>query len=190
MFNSLNHEYEITLDHKTSIEVCVDDYSNIPRQQYNFRQISEIENIEVGAIVDLVGIVTSVGPSAIVMRKDGTQAQKRTLQLKDLSVRSMEIILWGKFCDAEGHQLQLLFDSGSNPILSLKGGCVSDFSGRSVVTISSTQLKVNPDFPVALKQWYTTEGKNTACISLSEVRGAQLCLRCNQPGHWSKDCLV
>jgi replication factor A1 len=80
MFNPLNHEYEITLDHKTSIEVCVDDYSNIPRQQYNFRQISEIENIEVGAIVDLVGIVTSVGPSAIVMRKDGTQAQKRTLQ--------------------------------------------------------------------------------------------------------------
>jgi replication factor A1 len=38
-----------------------------------------------------------------------------------------------------------------------------------VVTISSTQLKVNPDFPVAerLKQWYITEGKNTACISLS-----------------------
>ncbi|EES17568.3 hypothetical protein SORBI_3009G012400 [Sorghum bicolor] len=169
-YNSLNHEYEITLDNKTSIEVCVDDDSNIPRQEYNFRQISEIENIEAGVIVDLIGIVTSVGPSAIVMRKDGTQAQKRTLQLKDMSVRSMEIILWGKFCDAEGHQLQLLCDSGSNPILSLKSGRVCDFSGRSVVTISSTQLKVNPDFPVAkrLKQWYVTEGKNTACISLSQ----------------------
>ncbi|XP_066368674.1 replication protein A 70 kDa DNA-binding subunit A-like isoform X2 [Miscanthus floridulus] len=168
-FNSLNHEYEITLDFKTSIEVCIDDDSNIPRQQYNFRQISEIENIEAGAIVDLVGIVTSVGPSAMIIRKDGSEAQKRTLQLKDMSVRSMEIILWGKFCDAEGHQLQLLCDSDSNPILSLKGGRVSDFSGRSVVTISSTQLKVNPDFPVAerLKQWYITEGKNTACISLS-----------------------
>jgi len=90
-YNSLNHEYEITLDNKTSIEVCVDDDSNIPRQEYNFRQISEIENIEAGVIVDLIGIVTSVGPSAIVMRKDGTQAQKRTLQLKDMSVRSMEI---------------------------------------------------------------------------------------------------
>jgi replication factor A1 len=169
MFNSLNHEYEITLDHKTSIEVCVDDDSNIPRQQYNFRQISEIENIEAGAIVDLIGIVTSVGPSAIVMRKDGTQTQKRTLQLKDMSVRIIETILWGKFCDAEGHQLQLLCDSGSNPILSIKGGRVSDLSGRSVVTISSTQLKVNPDFAVAqrLKQWHITEGKNIACISLS-----------------------
>jgi replication factor A1 len=126
------------------------------------------------------------------MPKDGIQAHKRTLQLKDMSVRSIEIILWGKFCDAEGHQLQLLCDSGSNPILSLKGGLVCDFSGRSVVTISSTQLKVNPDFPVAerLKQWYITEGKNTACVSLSAVRGAQLCFRCNQPGHWSKDCLV
>jgi replication factor A1 len=38
--NSLNHEYEITLDFKTSIEVCVD-HSNISRQQYNFRQRSE-----------------------------------------------------------------------------------------------------------------------------------------------------
>ncbi|CAD6334908.1 unnamed protein product [Miscanthus lutarioriparius] len=32
MFNSLNHEYEITLDLKTSIKVCVDDDSSFPRQ--------------------------------------------------------------------------------------------------------------------------------------------------------------
>ena len=63
-FNPLNHEYEITVDFRTSIEVFPNDDSSIPRQQYNFHQISEIENIEVNSIVDLVGIVTSVCPSA------------------------------------------------------------------------------------------------------------------------------
>ncbi|RLN00544.1 replication protein A 70 kDa DNA-binding subunit C-like [Panicum miliaceum] len=159
-----------TVDAKMQ-QLSLNDYQNqsFPRQHYNFRQIREIENMDIGAFVDLVGIITSVSPSTIMMRKDGTEAKKRTLQLKDMSGRSVEIIFWGKFCDAEGQQLQLLSDSDSNPILALKGGRISDFSGRSVVTISSTQLKVNPDVPVAerLKQWYMAGGKNAPCVSLS-----------------------
>ncbi|KAF8725642.1 hypothetical protein HU200_020184 [Digitaria exilis] len=169
-FNSLNNDYEILLDHRTSIEICCGVETSFIMQQYNFRQISEIENMEIGAFVDLVGVVTAVGPSAMLMRKDGTRAQKRPVQLKDLSGRSVEIVFWGKFCDAEGHQLQLLSDSGSNPVLAVKGGRISDFSGRSVVTISSTRLKVNPDLPVAegLKQWYMAGGKTAPCVSLSQ----------------------
>ncbi|CAN6349479.1 unnamed protein product [Urochloa humidicola] len=169
-FNPLNNDYEILVDNTTSIEICCVDESSFTMQQYNFRQISEIENMEIGAFVDLVGIVTSVGPSAIVMRNDGTETKKRTLQLRDMSGRSVEIILWGRFCDAEGQQLQLLSDSGSNRVLALKGGRISDFSGRSVVTISSTQLKVNPDVPVAerLKQWYMAGGMMAPCVSLSQ----------------------
>jgi replication factor A1 len=77
------------------------------------------------------------------------------------------VTLWGKFCDREGQKLQWLYDSGSNPILAVKSCRISDFSGRSLVTTSSTQLKVNPDFPEAerLRQWYMNEGKSSACIS-------------------------
>ncbi|CAL4896077.1 unnamed protein product [Urochloa decumbens] len=169
-FNPLNNDYEIVVDHRSSIEICSSDDGSIPKLQYNFRQISELENMEIGAFVDLVGIVTSVGPSAIVMRKDGTETRKRTLQLRDMSGRSVEIILWGRFCDAEGQQLQLLCDSGLNPILALRGGLISDFSGRSVVTISTTQLKINPDVPMAerLKQWYMAGGMTAPCVSLSQ----------------------
>ncbi|RLM98456.1 replication protein A 70 kDa DNA-binding subunit C-like [Panicum miliaceum] len=168
-FNPLNHEYEITVDFRTSIEVCPSDDSSIPRQQYNFHQISEIENIEVGSIVDLVGIVSSVCPSATITRRDGSEAQKRTLQLKDMSGRSVEVTLWGKYCDAEGQKLQSLCDSGLNPVLALKSVRVTEFSCRSVSTISSTQLKIDPDFPEAdkLRHWYTSEGKTAACVSLS-----------------------
>jgi replication factor A1 len=169
-YNHLNNHWEIIPDISTSIQVCSGDDFNIPQQQYNFRQISEIENIENKSMVDLLGVVTSVGPSVTIMRKNGTETQKRTHQLLDTSGRSVEVTFWENFCDVEGKQLQLKYDSGLNPILSLKRVRVSDFGGRSLSTINSTQLKIDPDFPDAekLKQWYITEGKAAACISLSQ----------------------
>ncbi|XP_062223277.1 replication protein A 70 kDa DNA-binding subunit C-like [Phragmites australis] len=169
-YNHLNHEYEITLDASiSSVEICSGDDNSIPRQQFNFQQISEIENMDNDAMVDLLGVVTSVGPSDTIMKKNGTETQKRTLQLKDMSGRSVELTIWGNFCNVEGQQLQLQCDSGLNPILALKGVRVNDFGGRSVGTISSTQLKMNPDFPEAerLRQWYIIEGKTAACVPLS-----------------------
>uniref|UniRef100_I1PRT8 Replication protein A subunit n=2 Tax=Oryza glaberrima TaxID=4538 RepID=I1PRT8_ORYGL len=169
-YNTLNHDYEITLDIGLStVEVCSDDDNSIPRLQYNFRQISELENMANETIVDLLGVVTSVSPSATIMRKIGTETRKRSIQLKDLSGRSIEVTLWGNFCDAEGQQLQLQCDSGSNPIIAFKGARVGDFNGKSVSTIGSTQLIINPDFPEVerLRQWYMTEGKTAPCISLS-----------------------
>ncbi|AQK79413.1 Replication protein A 70 kDa DNA-binding subunit C [Zea mays] len=178
-FNSLNHEYEISLDSRTSIEVCADDDSNIPRQQYNFRKISEIENIEKDAILDLIGIVTSVGPSVTFIRKDGVETQRRTLELKDMSGRSVQLTLWGKLCVAEGNQLQSLCDSGLNPVLALKGARVTDYSGRSVSSAGSTQLKIDPEIPEAesLRRWYATGGKTAACVSLSVVSMGGTCVR-------------
>ncbi|KAK3140941.1 hypothetical protein QOZ80_5AG0408030 [Eleusine coracana subsp. coracana] len=170
-YKTLKNDLQINLDFSTSIQLCHDDNS-IPRQQYNFRQISELEIIEVNALVDLVGVVTSVSPSGPLMRKDGTETQKQTLQLKDMSGRSVEITLWGKFCDAEGQQLQLECDSGLNPILAMKNVRVTEFNGRGVSTISTTQLKVNPEFPEAenLRRWYETEGRIAACVSLSREK--------------------
>lgn len=95
-YNPLNSDYDILVDNSTSIEVCSDDDSSIPRQQYDFRQISEIEKMENGSLVDLLVVVTSVCPSATIMRKDGTGTQKRALQVKDMSDRSVEMTLWGK----------------------------------------------------------------------------------------------
>ncbi|XP_066318455.1 replication protein A 70 kDa DNA-binding subunit C-like isoform X2 [Miscanthus floridulus] len=169
-FNPLNNDLEITLDALlSSVEICSSDDFNIPKVQYSFRQISEIENMDNHTVVDLLGVVTSVGPSVMMTRKGGTQTQKRTLQLRDMSGWSVGVTFWGNFCDVEGQQLQLQCDSSFNPILALIGARISDFSGRSVSTIGSTQLKINPDFPDAerLRQWYVTEGMATACLSLS-----------------------
>ncbi|KAK1692650.1 hypothetical protein QYE76_009347 [Lolium multiflorum] len=168
-YNPLNNDFEISMDARTSVEVCSSDDNSIPSQRFNFRQISEIANMDIGAMLDLLGVVTSVSPSSTVTKKNGVKTSKRVLQLKDVSGCSVEITFWGNFCDAEGQQLQLLCDSGSSPILALKSGRIGDFNGRSVGTISSSCLNINPDFPEAerLRQWYITEGKNAAFTSLS-----------------------
>ncbi|KAF8725645.1 hypothetical protein HU200_020187 [Digitaria exilis] len=60
-FNPLNNEYEIFVHHKTSIEICSSDDGSIPKLQYDFQQISDLDNMESGSTVDLIGIVVSMG---------------------------------------------------------------------------------------------------------------------------------
>ncbi|MQM01942.1 hypothetical protein Taro_034700 [Colocasia esculenta] len=168
-FNHLNNEYEIFLESTSVVQPCLEEDDSIPHVQFNFRSIGEIEGIENNSIVDIVGIVSSITPTTTILRKNGTETVKRTLHLKDMSGRSVELTLWGNFCNAEGQKIQEMCDSGVLPVLAVKSSRVSDFSGKSVGTISSSQLLVDPDLPEAqrLREWYDREGKNCATVSIS-----------------------
>uniref|UniRef100_A0ACD5W398 Uncharacterized protein n=1 Tax=Avena sativa TaxID=4498 RepID=A0ACD5W398_AVESA len=169
-FNPFNSEYQVLLDTSSSVEICSSDDTDIPGQQYNFQQISEIQNLYEGDMVDLLGVVTLVNPSVTITWKNGMETQKRTLQLKDMSGCSVEITLWGNVSNAEGQQLYSMCVSGFVPVLALKGGCVHEFNGKTVGTLCSSLLKVNPDLPDAerLMKWYKTEGEFAVCTSISQ----------------------
>ncbi|XP_068659391.1 replication protein A 70 kDa DNA-binding subunit A [Aristolochia californica] len=169
-FNHLNNEWEILLDASSTMELFPDEDNTIPRQQFSFKPINEIENVENNSIVDIIGIVVSVNPSMPILRKNGMETQRRILNLKDASSRIVELCLWGEFCNKEGRELQEMLDSGFFPVLAVKAGKVNDFSGKSVGTISSTQLFVNPDFPEAhnLRAWFDGGGKDIASQSISK----------------------
>ncbi|KAG6523162.1 replication protein A 70 kDa DNA-binding subunit A-like [Zingiber officinale] len=168
-FNHLNNEYEIFLESQSVIQPCLDEDPTIPKQQFNFRAINEIEGLENNSMVDIIGVVTSINPSVSIMRKNGTETNKQTLQLKDMSGRSVDVTLWGNFCNMDGKQLQSMCDSGVNPVLAIKAGRVSDFGGKSVGTIMTSQLFINPDFTEAhrLREWCNGEGKTMAAPSIS-----------------------
>ncbi|OVA11806.1 OB-fold nucleic acid binding domain [Macleaya cordata] len=176
-FNHLKNEWEIFLEATSTIERCEDEDSSIPQQQFSFTPISEIENVANNSILDVIGIVTSVNPSVPILRKNGMETQRRTLVIKDGSSRTVEITLWGEFCNKEGRELQEMVDSGVSPVLAVKAGKVNDFSGKSIGTISSSQLFINPDFPEAssLRDWFDGGGKNTASLSISRdiIQGCQ-----------------
>ncbi|KAF8033490.1 hypothetical protein BT93_D2175 [Corymbia citriodora subsp. variegata] len=168
-FNHLRNDHEIYLETTSIVQPCIEDDNQIPRQQFHFHPISDVEGMESNSIVDVIGVVHSINPVASIMRKNGSETQKRSLHLKDESGRSVELTLWGNFCNAEGQRLQILCDSGQYPVLAVKSGRISDFNGKAVGTISTSQLFIEPDIQEArrLKEWFEREGKTAPTVSIS-----------------------
>ncbi|KAI5320123.1 hypothetical protein L3X38_039831 [Prunus dulcis] len=169
-FNHLKNDWEITLDASSTVELCPDEDGSIPEQKFSFRHISEIENVDSNSIVDIIGIVISVNPSVPIMRKNGMETQRRIVNLRDWSGKSVELTLWGDVCNREGQRLEDMLASGLFPVLAVKAGKINDFSGKSVGTIHSTQLFINPDIPdsYSLREWFDQGGKDTASVSISK----------------------
>ncbi|KAM1787213.1 hypothetical protein FF1_037355 [Malus domestica] len=168
-FNHLNNDHEILLDNSSVIQSCFEDDGSIPHHNFNFSPINLVEGLENNTIVDVIGVVSFISPPASIMRKNGVETQKRTLHLKDMSGRSVEVTLWGNLCNAEGQRLQVMCDSGLFPVLAVKGARVNDFNGKAVGTISTSQLLIEPNIEKAqeVRNWFEKEGKNTSCISIS-----------------------
>jgi len=168
-YNHLPNDQEIFLESTSTIQPCFDDDSSIPQQQFHFRPISDIEGMEKNSVVDIIGIVSFISPPASIMRKDGTETQRRTLHLKDMSGRSVELTIWGNLYNAEGQRLQNMCDSGVFPVLAVKSGRVNEFNGKAVGTISTSQLLIEPNFPEThrLKEWFDKEGRNIPSVSIS-----------------------
>ncbi|KAH7426619.1 hypothetical protein KP509_10G009100 [Ceratopteris richardii] len=168
-FNHLKHDFEITLENSSTIESINEDDDSIPQQQFNFMSISKIENLEENSIIDVLGVVVGVSPTSTILRKNGTETEKRTVQLRDDSGCSIELTMWGNFCAREGSILQDAYNSNRTAILAIKAGRISTFSGKSVGTISSTQLLVDPDLPEAqqLRAWFESGGRTSAFKPIS-----------------------
>uniref|UniRef100_UPI001CB88CD4 replication protein A 70 kDa DNA-binding subunit A-like n=1 Tax=Erigeron canadensis TaxID=72917 RepID=UPI001CB88CD4 len=169
-FNHLKNDHEIMLNHTSTIQPCFDDDGSIPKQQFHFRPIAEIEGLGNNTILDIIGVVYKITPSASIQTKKGTEIQKRTLELKDMSGKSVELTLWGNFCNNEGQTLQTMCDSGIFPVLAVKAVKVNEFNGKSVGTIAASQICIEPDSSEArkLKAWYDDCGSKITSVSLSK----------------------
>ena len=113
----------------------------------------------------MIGICKETGDVVSVNTKQGRQVNKRDLYLCDRSNRMITCTLWGAEADE--------FDGSSFPVVAMKGARVSDFGGRSLSSVGSSTLVVNPDLSEAhsLRGWFDSVGKNEAAQSLSGQRG-------------------
>ncbi|KAI3862722.1 hypothetical protein MKX03_002014 [Papaver bracteatum] len=168
-FNRLQNEYEITLQNTSTIEPCMEDDHTIPKQQFHFRPISDIETMEINSMLDIIGVVSFINPTQNIATKYG-ETQRKTLQLKDMSGGSVELTLWGSSRSAEWQELQKMRENGGFPVLVVKAGRVNGFNGRSVGMLPTSQLFIEPDVPEKrmLKEWFDSEGRNMQAISISK----------------------
>ncbi|EDO36119.1 predicted protein [Nematostella vectensis] len=166
-YSSIRNDYEMYLNNDTIIEPC-NETCNLPTLQYNFVNIGDLENINKDQIVDILGVVTNVGDLAqITTKTTNKQVSKRDITLLDRSEKSVTATLWGD--EAEKFEEH----AGKNPVLAIRGAKVSDFGGRSLSVLNSSNMRVNPvDMKEAqvLRGWYDNTGKNNEVASISGQR--------------------
>ena len=89
-------------------------------------------------MVYLVGLVISISPTSTIRKRDGVETVRCTIGLRDMSGYSIDITLWGDHCQIEGFELASLHGLPTPPAVAIKGGCVIEFNGKTVGTISNT----------------------------------------------------
>ncbi|XP_016897206.1 replication protein A 70 kDa DNA-binding subunit-like isoform X2 [Cynoglossus semilaevis] len=167
-YNKLRNDYEVTL-HGHSLIVLCDDGQGVPTVHCDFVSIAELENREKDTVIDVIGVCKSAEDVSRITTKAGREVSKRALVLIDTSEKVVTVTLWGK--EAEK------FDGSREPVVAIKGARLSDFGGRSLSTVFSSKLMVNPDIPEAfkLRAWYDQKGRglqNQTLIDTWSARGA------------------
>ncbi|XP_077271809.1 replication protein A 70 kDa DNA-binding subunit-like [Temnothorax americanus] len=167
-FNMLKNDYEMSMTGDTEIVPCHENSADIPTLQFNFCPISQVENKEKDALIDVLGVVTTFNDvQHIVQRNTGRELLKRDVDIVDDSGTMVRVTLWGK--QAED------FDGSNNPILAIKGARVGEFNGgKNLSLIMSSVLEKDPDLPEAhrLRGWYTSVGHSENAKSLSRAGGS------------------
>ncbi|KAG1705844.1 hypothetical protein DVH05_002409 [Phytophthora capsici] len=164
-FSSVDNDYEITFDTHSDISPAPED-GQISQMHYAFKKIADIENVPADSNVDVIGVVRDVGQVNEIMSKAGKQLFKRDILLVDDSNAEIKCTMWNERAqeDCSGWQ---------NQVLAIKGCRVSEYNGRSISTVSSSNFTVNPAIPEAghLVTWFSNGGNATQTKSLSSGGG-------------------
>ncbi|GIX63532.1 replication factor-a protein 1 subfamily protein [Babesia caballi] len=153
-FNNLNHSCEISLDENAQIQLFQNDQS-IPAIRCSFTPINQIESLNVGTIIDVIGIVVKTRDSRTVQQKSGGTVEKRDVMLCDNSGATIWLTLWGgKVQQFQNRELE------GHPLIAFKGVKVGDWQGKRLDTQGSTKITVEPEMQqaVEIKQWWDTTG--------------------------------
>lgn len=182
-FSNLNNDYELTLSNETQIFPCHDfDDSQMPALKFNFVPLSQVKDVDVDGIVDVIGVCQTAGELTMLMSKTTRkELKKRDVTIVDQSLSSVTITLW----DAQAED----FDGSLQPVIAIKGSRIREFMGsKSLSLLGSTVMQINPDIEEAhrLRGWYDSLPSNAEFTSISArsdvggnnqfltIKGAQL----------------
>ncbi|VVC40621.1 Nucleic acid-binding, OB-fold,Replication factor-A protein 1, N-terminal,Replication factor A, C- [Cinara cedri] len=182
-FTNLDNDYELTFSSETQIFPCHDfDDSQMPAMKFNFTQLSQVKDMDVDSIVDIIGVCQNAGDvTNLVSKTTRKELQKRDVTLVDQSLSSVTATLWGTQATD--------FDGSLQPVIAIKGSRIREFMGsKSLSLLGSTIMQINPDIEEAhrLRGWYDSLPSNVEFNSISTrsdggintkfltIKGAQL----------------
>ncbi|XP_066597449.1 replication protein A 70 kDa DNA-binding subunit isoform X2 [Prorops nasuta] len=164
-FCNLNNEYEMALNNDSEIIPCQEESEDIPKIQFNFEPISSVGEKSDKTLIDILGVVKSVGEIQTILQKStGKTLEKRDIQLVDESNTMICLTLW--------RSQALDFDGSNNPVVAIKGAAVREYNGgKTISLLFSSIIQLDPDIPEAhrLRGWFNSTGHNKEIKSLSNV---------------------
>jgi replication factor A1 len=163
-FTSVKHAYEMTLN-ADSMVIPIQGVETVPLIHFDIVPIDHLEDAKKDDMVDVCGVVISSKPVATITTKRGETA-KRSILLGDSSGRTIELTLWGT------HALEFdeVLASAPHPVLAVKGARVSDFGGKTLSAVQSSEFEVNPQVPAAFnaQNWFNSlpnQGRDVPSLS-------------------------
>lgn len=164
-FTSVKHAYELTLNADSHV-IPVESVDSVPRIRFDFTPIDHIQEAKKDDMLDIIAVIVSSKPVTQVNTRKG-ETSRRNIVVADNSGRSIELTLWGDQADGfEG----MLEQHGPHTVLAFKGVRVSDFGGRTLSAMQTTEFEVEPDLEDAhaVRRWWSTvpdEGRHLPSLS-------------------------
>lgn len=83
----------------------------------------------------------------------------------------LQVTLWGDFTQNPGHQLEAAVQAGQRPVLAAKGVRVGDFNGKSLSTLGSSNVVVDPDRPESgiLRTWWVRRLRSLCRVDMRRL---------------------
>lgn len=149
--------YEIQLE-RTSYVSQIDQQNaqdSVPTVKFSFSSLRSLLEKEKDSVVDVISIVRECSDCQVITTKAKKQQKKRDLTLIDSSGCSVRLTLWGSLAETFNYAPE-----SDNCVYAFKGVRVGDYGGRSLSSIFSTAIMINPEVREAyeLKGWYDSEG--------------------------------
>lgn len=154
-YSNVQNDYEMTFNQDTVIEPCTEEV-DLPGINFQFVGLNELDSKAANSLVDVIGVVKTCGDVGTVTgRQSQKEITKRDISLVDQTGMSVNMTLWGN--EATN------FNGDGNPVMAVKGARLSDYGGRSLSVLASSQVLMNPtDLKIAfqLRSWFDSEGQN------------------------------
>eukprot|EP00388_Colpodella_angusta_P035150 GDKK01035106.1.p1 GENE.GDKK01035106.1~~GDKK01035106.1.p1 ORF type:complete len:417 (-),score=75.58 GDKK01035106.1:126-1376(-) len=154
-FNTVQNDYELTLDENSKIELCTEvDTHLIPHQRYNFISITILPKREPDSLCDVLGVVMTTGDiTKIIQKSNGNELAKRTFRLADQTA-AVDVTIWGDNA--------YNFNYPVGTVLALRAARIGTFDGCSLSLSSQSAIDANPKVNGCheISVWYRNTGGN------------------------------
>src|SRR5699024_9615562 len=90
-----NRPYQITLTRFSIIQKCRSAPNTIPNQPiFNFVPLKDVFIIGIDEYVDVMGVITRIGPSTPFQNQNGDVRYKRNVSIMDRDKREVRVTFW------------------------------------------------------------------------------------------------